>query len=94
MEAETRQRPQIYPYPRIDKSGRVGMPAELRTELGLSDGSRVHWVKDASGVRIETAEEALKALQHYFAKLVPPGVSLADELIAERREETARESRE
>ena len=90
METEVRQRPQIYPA-RVDKSGRVGMPAELRSELGLSDGSRVHWVKDASGVRIETPEEALRALQSYCMKLAPPDRILSEELMAERRAEALRE---
>lgn len=65
MEAETRKRSQSYPA-RVDKSGRVGIPAELRSELGLSDNYRVLWVKDGSGVRIETPEEALKSIAGLF----------------------------
>src|SRR4051812_22283097 len=39
----------------------------------------------------ERLTQAVQAAQEYFGKLAPPGVSLADELIQERREEAARE---
>ncbi len=90
MDTHSRQKQQVFPA-RLDKSGRVNMPAELREALGISTGSRVHWVKDESGVRIETPEEALRALQDYFMKLAPPDRILSEELIAERRAEALRE---
>lgn len=43
--------------------------------------------------RTESAA-ALKAAQQYFQKLVPPGVSLADEIIQEHRDEVKREASE
>jgi len=93
MEGTSRENQKVY-RSRVDKSGRISIPAELRGELGLSPGSRVLVVKDDAGVHLETPAHALRSLQDYFRKLVPPGVSLADELIAERREEAAREARE
>lgn len=90
MESDSRHHQRVFPA-KVDRSGRVGMPAELRSALGVSAGSRVHWVKDESGVRIETQEEALRALRTYFTRLAPPERILSEELIAERRAEAERE---
>jgi AbrB family looped-hinge helix DNA binding protein len=76
---------------KVDGSGRIVLPAEVRSELGISAGDVVMIVKDGSGVHVETPEHALKALQEYFQKLVPAHISLVDELIAERRAEAERE---
>jgi AbrB family looped-hinge helix DNA binding protein len=76
---------------RVDKSGRIVLPAEVRSAFGLKVGSPVLVVQDETGVRLETPEHALRALQEYFMKLAPPGVSMVDELIQEHREEAERE---
>jgi AbrB family looped-hinge helix DNA binding protein len=76
---------------KVDSSGRIVLPAEVRTAFGLKKGSQVTVVHDDAGVHIQTPEQALRAIQDYFKKLVPPGVSLADEIIQEHREEAARE---
>ena len=76
---------------KVDASGRIVLPAEVRSAYGLKKGSRVTVVQDKTGVHIQTPEQALRAIQDYFQKLVPPGVSLADEIIQEHREEAARE---
>ncbi len=76
---------------KIDKSGRIVLPAEVRGALGVAKGDSVLVVRDEAGVHLETSEQALRAIQDYFMKLVPPGVSLADEIIQEHREEAARE---
>jgi AbrB family looped-hinge helix DNA binding protein len=76
---------------RVDGSGRIVLPAEVRSAFGLEKGSSVTVVQDETGVHLETPEQALKAIQEYFQKLVPPGVSLADEIIQEHRDEVARE---
>ncbi|MBL9084240.1 MAG: AbrB/MazE/SpoVT family DNA-binding domain-containing protein [Planctomycetales bacterium] len=67
------------------------MPSELRDRLGLEEGSAVVVVQDERGVHIETPEQALDSLRAYFKGLIPPGVSLVDELIAERRAEAKRD---
>jgi AbrB family looped-hinge helix DNA binding protein len=76
---------------RVDGSGRIVLPAEVRSAFGLKKGTNVTVVQDGAGVHIQTPEQALRAIQEYFQKLVPPGVSLADEIIEEHREEAARE---
>jgi AbrB family looped-hinge helix DNA binding protein len=76
---------------KVDASGRIVLPAELRSELGLLEGSPVLVIRDGLGVHIETPAHALDALQAYFQDLVPANVSLADELIADRRAEAERD---
>ena len=76
---------------KIDSSGRIVLPAQLREKLGVDLGDSVLVVDDDGEVRIETSQDALKEAQAYFAELVPREVSLADELIAERRREAASE---
>ena len=76
---------------RLDSSGRIVLPADVRERLGVTDGDSVLVVEDDGGFRIETAAQALQDAQAYLASLVPAGVSLVDELLQERRQEAARE---
>ncbi|MCA9212156.1 MAG: AbrB/MazE/SpoVT family DNA-binding domain-containing protein [Planctomycetales bacterium] len=76
---------------KLDTSGRIVLPADIRQRLGLLEGDSVLVVDDHDLIRIETSKDALREAQEYFASFVPPDVSLVDELIAERREEAARE---
>ena len=45
-------------------------------------------------IHLLTREQAMKKVQDWFCSIVPRGLSLADELIQERRAEAAREERE
>ena len=76
---------------KVDKSGRISLPAEIRESLGVRAGDSVLVKQEGSSVEILTPMQAMRKAQAYFQKLVPPGVSLADELIQEHREEAARE---
>ncbi len=75
-------------------NGRVLIPAELREELGLKPKTRFH-------VEIKNGSLILTPLSQHYANLrtyldsvlkIPPGVSLSEELIAERRLEARREA--
>jgi AbrB family looped-hinge helix DNA binding protein len=79
---------------RVTEAGRVVIPAELRKELGIEEGQDVVFTRDGNGIRIITLEEAIRQVQDYFAGLAPPEVLLSEELIAERRQEAAKEGRE
>ena len=76
---------------KVDPSGRIVIPAELRIRLGIAEGDELIVESDGEHVVVKTAEQALKDAQAYFASFVPPGVSLVDELLKERREEARRE---
>lgn len=76
---------------RMDSSGRIRLPFELRERLGLKSGDSVVVFQEDDDVRIETATHALRRAQEYFASFVPQDVSLVEELLEERRQEAARE---
>jgi bifunctional DNA-binding transcriptional regulator/antitoxin component of YhaV-PrlF toxin-antitoxin module len=76
---------------RFGPDGRVLVPVELRRAFGVTPGEPlVARVLDRQLV-IERREDALRRVQGRFAN-VPMGVSLADELIEDRRREAAREA--
>ncbi|MFO0900520.1 MAG: AbrB/MazE/SpoVT family DNA-binding domain-containing protein [Pirellulales bacterium] len=76
---------------KVDPSGRIVIPAELRVRLGIAEGDELIVASDGAQVVVKTPDQALREVQTYFAGLVPPGVSLVDELLRERREDAARE---
>lgn len=76
---------------RLGKSGRLVVPAEFRHEMGLEDGTQVLLRLDQDGLHITTPKTALSRAQAWVRSFTPEGVSLADELIAERRREAAKE---
>jgi AbrB family looped-hinge helix DNA binding protein len=76
---------------KVDKSGRISLPAEIRESLGVMAGDTVLVKQEGTSVEILTPMQAMRQAQEYFQKLVPPGVSLADEIIQEHRDEVARE---
>ena len=75
----------------VGDRGRVVLPASIRTELGLKAGTRMLATTEEDGsVRLQPYRTIAARARGMFADLAP-GVSLADELIAERRAEAARE---
>lgn len=75
----------------IQDHGRVVVPAAVRKSLGLKTGDPVVIEPGDDGFRVRSLAQTLRAVQATVAAYIPPGVSLADELIAERRAEAARE---
>lgn len=77
---------------KLSEGGRVVVPAEVRRALGVTEGETlVGELRDGAFV-LTTRRAKLEAARALFQKYFPPGsASLADELIAERRAEAARE---
>lgn len=72
--------------------GRIVLPAELRARKQWREGERLRMFEEEDGtLRLMTVDEALDRMTGMHAHLVPPGISIVDEFLAERRAEAARE---
>jgi len=76
---------------RLNENGRIVIPASIREAVGLKRGQEVILWAEKGEVRIATAAKRARRAQELVRQYVPEGVSLADELIAERRREAAGE---
>jgi AbrB family looped-hinge helix DNA binding protein len=79
---------------RIDSAGRIVIPAEMRAAMMVKPGDTVTAEVTEGEFRIVSPGVAVRRAQALARKLLPPGVSLVDELIADRREEARREAEE
>lgn len=68
----------------VGKQGRLVIPAEVRTALGLAAGDRLHLHVSGQRVVLERPEDAAAELRR-LASHIPESRSLVDELLAERR---------
>jgi AbrB family looped-hinge helix DNA binding protein len=74
---------------KIGEGGRVVIPAAYRKALGLKPGDEVVLVLEEGEIRVMGARQAIVRAQALVRRYVPEGRSLSDELIQERREESA-----
>ena len=76
----------------VGDRGRVVLPASVRSELGLAPGTRLLLsTEDDGSLRLRPYRTVADACLGMLSDLAPDGVSLADELIAERRADATRE---
>lgn len=67
------------------------IPADVRRELHLEPGETLVARVDGDRLVLERPRAALARVQRAFKQAVPDGVSLVDELLAERRAEAERD---
>jgi AbrB family looped-hinge helix DNA binding protein len=79
---------------KLNNEGRLVIPAVCRKQVGLQPGQQVLLKVTPDGLLVYTPEQSLKQLQNWLSSAVPSGVSVVDELIAERRAEVAKEANE
>ena len=72
---------------RLGPQGRLVVPVELRRELSLHEGSELTIRSEGHRLILEPRAEVLRRLRGRFRRPTEAGVSLADELLADRREE-------
>lgn len=78
----------------LGPKGRVLLPADLRDAMGLEEGDVITaWLKDGE-VRMHSHLHGLRKIQMEASSMTKGSVYASDELIAERRAEAAKESRE
>jgi AbrB family looped-hinge helix DNA binding protein len=77
----------------VGAQGRIVIPAGLRNALKLKPGDRLVVRLVGESLVLERRETVERRLRERF-RHIPGNVRLAEELIAERRAEAAREARE
>lgn len=76
---------------KVTQGGRIVIPADMRKRLGIIVGENVSLEENGGSLTITTSRAALRRIQNSLKGLVPEGVSLVDELIADRRREAENE---
>ena len=79
---------------RILADGRIVIPAKMRQAMLIEEGGYLTARVVAGELRLLTPKAAVFKLQKRMREKVPQGVSLVDDLIAERRAEARREDGE
>jgi AbrB family looped-hinge helix DNA binding protein len=77
---------ELQAHGQVGAKGRIVIPAEMRKALGIGEGDKVILRVEDNELRISTMRSRLRRAQEWVRQIVPPGVSLADELRSERRE--------
>jgi bifunctional DNA-binding transcriptional regulator/antitoxin component of YhaV-PrlF toxin-antitoxin module len=72
---------------RLSEGGWIVIPAEYRRQLGLDVGDDVLLQLDGQELRLFSRRQGIRRAQELVRRAIPPGRSLVDELIAERRRE-------
>jgi AbrB family looped-hinge helix DNA binding protein len=77
---------------KIDKAGRLLIPAKLRSELNVQPGDPMVLETKGDELHVRPYKQAIREAQAIIRKYIPDrDRSLVDELIAERRKEAERE---
>lgn len=71
---------------RLNANGRVVIPASVRKILGVEAGDNLILERKGNVFCLTTQQQRIQRAQQRAKKYLAPGTSLADELIAERRE--------
>jgi bifunctional DNA-binding transcriptional regulator/antitoxin component of YhaV-PrlF toxin-antitoxin module len=78
----------------LGPKGRVLLPAEMRTMMGVEEGDVITaWLKDGE-VRMHSHGHGLRKIQVEASSMAKGAVYASDELIAERHAEAAKEDEE
>jgi AbrB family looped-hinge helix DNA binding protein len=75
----------------VGPDGRIVIPVQFRRALQIEPGDKVRLQMEDGELRVIGRMAAIEQAQALVRKFVPEGVSLSDELIADRRAEAAKE---
>ena len=73
----------------LGKAGRFVVPAAMRAAMGVGEGDRLVVTLEGDALRVESQKSVIARVQAALRPLAKPGVSVVDELIADRRREAA-----
>jgi AbrB family looped-hinge helix DNA binding protein len=71
---------------RMSEKGRIVIPTAIREALGMGVGDALDLRVEDGELRIATMRSRIRRAQERARRIIPPGVSLSEELSAERRE--------
>jgi len=77
---------------KVEKSGRILIPAAVRRQFGLKEGTEMILRVDETGIQMGTREQVLARIHERLRRYIPEGRILSEELIQERRAEAEREN--
>jgi AbrB family looped-hinge helix DNA binding protein len=75
----------------LNENGRIVIPAAMRKALKVKPGDELLLHLEDGDLYVTTHTQRIRKAQELVRRYVPENVSLADELIAERREAAKRE---
>ncbi len=75
----------------VGPAGRIVIPAALRAKMGVQEGQALVAYLEGGELKLATPATLMRRAQKLVRALIPEDVRLAEELIAERRREAARE---
>jgi len=70
---------------RLERNGRILLPAEIRKRFGLKAGDELLMHADDRGVYVTTSHATLRAVQEQVRAWMPGVTSLADEVLVARK---------
>jgi AbrB family looped-hinge helix DNA binding protein len=76
---------------KVGPGGRVLIPAAMRELLGVGEGDALMATLEGGELRLLSLAESVRRAQAIVRSKVPAGVSLVDELLADRRREVQAE---
>ena len=79
---------------RVERSGRILIPAAVRRQLNLKEGTEVILRVSETGIQMGTREQALARIRKRLRRYIPEGRLLSEELIQERRAEALLEEQQ
>jgi bifunctional DNA-binding transcriptional regulator/antitoxin component of YhaV-PrlF toxin-antitoxin module len=78
-------------HAKIDSSGRILVPAELRHSMGAEVGSPMILTQRNGALVVRSFDDVLEEIQSYYKSLAPADQVWSEELIDERRIEAKRD---
>lgn len=78
----------------ISKNGRMNLPSDMRRAIGLSDDGYLVLTLDGAEIRVTTQAQMIKYVRDLLSPYKPENELASEQLIQERRNEAARESKE
>jgi AbrB family looped-hinge helix DNA binding protein len=76
---------------KIAAGGRIVIPADFRRQLGAAVGDEVILRLVDGTIHVMTRSQAIRKAQELVRKTIPQNRSLVQELLGERRKDSARE---